>query len=161
MKHKFIFCGCTSPSLRSASWLIYIRFCYELSAAICRGNLPWLSAVAICRGNLPWLFAVGICRGYLPWLSVVGICHGYLPWEFAVGSFCVCQQTFFLCEQIFFLCKKTFYIWKQNIFFIYESFFVNSVSFCYCLGSYGPPYFRLFKKMSYIFSGLVFFRLNL
>ena len=117
----------------------------------------WLSFSQICiMANLheamsfPQLFAVGIFRGYLPWLSAVGIavgiCRGYLPWEFAVGFFCLCKQTFFLCQQIFFLCKQTFFVWKQNIFFIYESFFVNSASFCYCHGSYGPPYFCLFKK---------------
>ena len=110
MKHKLIFCD--SPSPRSASWLIYLRFCYELSAAICRGNLLWefavaicrgnLSwefAVAICRGNLPWLFAVAICRGYLPWLFAVAVCRGYLPREFVVVFSCVCKQTFFLREQ--------------------------------------------------------------
>ena len=78
------------PFLRSVSWLICIRFCHELSAAI------W-------RGNLPWLFAVGTCRGYLPQV-------------FAVGFFYVCKQTCFLWEQIFFLCKQTFFICKQNIF---------------------------------------------
>ena len=129
MKHKFIFCD--SPSLRSALWLIYMKLWAF------RSYLPREFSVAICRGYLPW---------ELPWVFAVGICRGYLPWEFAVGFFCLCKQTFFLCQQIFFLCKQTFFVWKQNIFFIYESFFVNSASFCYCHGSYGPPYFCLFKK---------------
>ena len=27
----------------------------------------------------------------------------------------------------------------SKTFFIYKNFFINSVSFCYCGGSYGPP----------------------
>ena len=60
-----------------------------------------------------------------PQLFVVGICHGYLPWEFAVGIFCVCEQTIFHCEQIFFLCKQTFFIWKQNIFLFMRVFLLT------------------------------------
>ena len=76
-------------------------------------------AVGICRRNLPWLFAVRICRGYLPWV------------------FCIRKRILFcICEQILFIWKQTFFICEQN-FLICEIFFIDSVSFCYCCGSYG------------------------
>ena len=84
-------------------------------------NLPWEFAVAICRRNLPWLFAVRICRGYWPWV------------------FCIRKRILFcVCEQILFIWKQTFFICEQN-FLICEILFINSVSFCYCRGSCGPP----------------------
>ena len=94
-------------------------------------------SVEICRENLPWLFAARTCRGYLPREFAAGVCRGYLPWLFAV---CICNQILFcICEQILFIWTQTFFICKQ-IFFICEIFFINNVSFCYCRGSYGPPY---------------------
>ena len=85
-------------------------------------NLPWEFAASICRENLPWLFTVKICRGYLPCV------------------FCIRKQILFcICEQILFIGKQTFFICEQN-FLICEVFFINSVSFYYCRGSYGPPY---------------------
>ena len=114
---------------------------------ICRRNLSQLFAVGICHSYLPWEFAAAIYRGFLPWKFAVAICLENLLWLCAVGLFCVYRQTSFLCEQIpffckqsFFNCKQTFFICEQNL-FIYENFFINSVSFCYCRGSYGPPYF--------------------
>ena len=83
----------------------------EFSVEICRENLPWLFAAIICRRSLPWLFAVCICNQIL---------------------FCICEQILFIWTQTFFICKQ--------IFFICEIFFINNVSFCYCRGSYGPPY---------------------
>ena len=78
--------------------------------------------MAVCRRNLPWLFAVRICRGNLPWV------------------FCICKQNLFcVWEQILFIWKQTFFICEQNV-FIVEIFFINSVPFCYCRSSYGPPY---------------------
>ena len=29
---------------------------------------------------------------------------------------------------------------RAKLFFIYENFFINHISFCYCRGSYGPWY---------------------
>ena len=37
---------------------------------------------------------------------------------------------------------------RAKLFFIYENFIFNSVSFCYCRGSYGPPYFPDFLPFS-------------
>ena len=144
MKHKFIFCD--SPSLRSALWLIYMKLWAF------RSYLPWEFSVAICRGYLPW---------ELPWVFAVGICRGYLPWEFAVGFFCLCKQTFFLCQQIFFLCKQTFFVWKQNIFLFMRVFLLTVHLFAIAMAVMGHRTFAFLKKTSYIFSGLVFFRLNL
>ena len=99
----------------------------EYVAGICRGtcrkNLPRLFATKNCRRNWPWLFAVRICRR--------NICR-YLPYVF-----CVCKQMIFgICEQVLFVWKQTFFICEQN-FFNCEIFYINSVSFCYCHGSYG------------------------
>ena len=77
-------------------------------------NLPWEFAVVICRRNLQWLFAVRICRAYLPWV------------------FCIYKRILFIWRQTFFICVQKFLIW--------EIFFINSASSCYCRGSYGPPY---------------------
>ena len=80
-------------------------------------------------------FAGRINRGYLPRGFAVGICRSYLPWVF-----CVCKRILFcICEEILFIWKQTFFICEQNI-FICEIFVFDNVSFCYCLGSYGPPY---------------------
>ena len=107
----------------STQMLLHTIFCFTYSR-IFRGNLPRELAVAICRENLPQEFAVAICRGYLPWLFAVCICNQIL--------FCICEQILFIWTQTFFICKQ--------IFFICEIFFINNVSFCYCRGSYGPPY---------------------
>ena len=151
MKHKFIFCDCPSPSLRSASWLIYIRFCYELSAAICRGNLPWLSAVAICRGNLPWLFAVGICRGYLPWEFAVAICRGNLPWQFCRGNlpwglFVYVSKPFFFVSKSFFFVKKPFIYGKKTFFLFMRVFLLTVYLFAIALAVIGHHTFAFSKK---------------
>ena len=106
----------------------------EFAARICRKNLPWEFAAGICRGNLPQEFAVGICRRNLPWLFAVRICRGYLPWVFCIRK----RILFCIYEQILFIWKQTFFICEQN-FLICEIFFINSVSFCYCRDSYGPP----------------------
>ena len=100
----------------------------------CRGNLLQELAVAICRGYLPREFTVGICRRNLRWLFAVRICRGYLPWVYRIGK----RILFCICEEILFIWKQTFFICEQN-FLIYEIFFINSVSFRYCRGSYGPP----------------------
>ena len=78
----------------------------------------WEFAVAICRRNLPWEFSARICRGF----------------------FCIYKRILFcICEQILFIWKQTFFICEQNV-LICEIFSINSVSFCHCRGSYGPPY---------------------
>ena len=107
-------------------------------------SYPQLFAVGICIGSLPWLFAVAICHGYLSWEFAADICRSYLLLEFAVpicrGFFCVHKQIFFKSfEPIFFLCKQTFFIWKQNNFYFWVSLLILLL-FCYCCGSYGPPY---------------------
>ena len=84
----------------------------------------WEFAVAICRTNLPWLITARICRGDLPWV------------------FCIYKRILFcICEQILFIWRQTFFICVQN-FLICEIFFINSVSSCYCRGSYGPLYIQ-------------------
>ena len=77
---------CDSPSLRSASCLIYINLCYELSAAIFRSYFPWKFAIAICRGNLPWGFC--ICK----------------------QTFFLCEQIFSLWKQTFFIWKQNIFL---------------------------------------------------
>ena len=121
-------------------WLFTIGICRSYF----RGFLPWKFAAAICHGNLPQLFAVAICCGNLLQLFAVAICRGYLPWV----CFLYVNKPFFLCASIFFLCKRTFFKLKANLFnmraklfYVYENFFFNSVSFCFCRGSYGPPYY--------------------
>ena len=84
-------------------------------ACICNGYLPCLFAAAICRGNLPWLFAVGLFKPF----------------------FCVNKLFFFANESFLIEIKPFLYVSKS--FFIYENFPINSVSYCYCRGSYGPP----------------------
>ena len=98
------------------------------------GNLLREFAARICRGYLPWEFAVGICRRNLPWLFAVRICCDYLPWVFCIRK----PILFCIREQILFIWKQTFFTCEQN-FLICEIFFIDSVSFCYCRGSYGSP----------------------
>ena len=127
--HSFCFVTCflfifTSEALphRGYSTPSFILHIWEFAVGICCGNLLWEFAVGICRRNLPWLFAERTCRGYLPWV------------------FCIRKPILFcIREQILFIWKQTFFICEQN-FLICEIFFINGVSFCYCRGSYGPPY---------------------
>ena len=89
------------------------------------------------RGLLHTIFYIAylrICRGYLPQEIALGICRGYMSLVFCIRK----QIFFYICEQILFIWKQTFFICEQN-FLICEIFFINSVSFCYCRGSYGPP----------------------
>ena len=95
--------------------------------------------MTICRSYLSWLFAVSIYRSYLPWEFAVRICGDYLPWVF-----CICKQILFsISEQILFIWKQTFFRCERN-FFICEIIFINGVPFCYCRGSYRPPYCRAY-----------------
>ena len=94
--------------------------------------------------NLPRKFATGICRGYLQREFAAGVCRGYLPREFAVPILpwvlCIYKRILFcIYEQILFMWRQTFFICVQT-FLICEIFFINSVSSCYCHGSYGLPY---------------------
>ena len=98
--------------------------------AFCRSYLPWKCAVAICRGNLPQRLAVGICCSYLPW-----VCFVYVNKPF----FCVSKSFFFVSKPFLIESKPSLYVSKT--FFTYENLFINSVSFCYCRGSYGSPCF--------------------
>ena len=75
------------------------------------------------------------------WQFAARICRGCLPWVFYIRK----RITFCICEQILFIWKQTFFICEQN-FLICEVFFINSVSFCYFRGSYGPPYFSTKRK---------------
>ena len=91
---------------------------------------------------------MGIYRSYLPWFLFVKICRGFLPQKIAAAIYrgiFVYKQTFFLWEQTFFssklnifLKKQTFFMCEWAFFFIYEDFFINSVSFCYFRGSSVP-----------------------
>ena len=81
--------------------------------------------------NLLRKFAAGVCRGYLPREFAVPI----LPWVLCIYKrilFCIYEQILFIWRQTFFICVQTF--------LICEIFFINSVSSCYCHGSYGLPY---------------------
>ena len=73
--------------------------------------------------NLSWEFVVRICRRYLPFVFL---------YIYKRILFCI-------YEQILFIWRQTFSICAQN-FLTCEIFFINSVSSCYCRGSYGPPY---------------------
>ena len=130
MKRRASFC------CKTCVWKYKSKKYYSWHSFTVATHLPWLFAVKICRSYLPWEFAVAICRGNLPWLFAVRICCGYLPWVS-----CICNQILFgICKQILFISKQTFFRCEQ-IFFICEMFFVNGIPFCYCRGSYGPPYF--------------------
>ena len=126
--HRFYLATCflfifTSEALphRGCPTLSFILHIWEFAVAICRKNLPWLFAARICRRSLPQELAVAICRENLPWV------------------FCICKRIFFcIREQILFIWKQTFFTCDQN-FLICGVFFINSVSFCYCRGSHGPP----------------------
>ena len=107
-------------------------------------NLPRKFAAGICSCYLPEEFATGICRGYLQREFAAGVCRGNLPREFAVPILpwvlCIYKRILFcIYEQILFIWRQTFFICVQN-FLICEIFFINSVSSCYCHGSYGLPY---------------------
>ena len=109
-------------------------------------SFPELFAVRICRGYLPWEFGVGICRGYLPLV----FCLSYLPLEFAMVFFVYVIKPFFFVSKSSFFVSNPVYMEAKH-FFIYESFFVNSASFCYCRGNYGTTVdfgflFRILKK---------------
>ena len=82
-----------------------------------------------------WEFTVGIYRENLPQEFAVGICRSYLPWVFCIRRrilFCIYEQILFIWQQTFFICEQNF--------LICEIFFINSVSFSYSRGTYGPPY---------------------
>ena len=97
-------------------------------------------AVRIFRKNLPWLFEAGTCHGNLSQEFAVVICHENLPQDFAVAIFCVDLPFAFVSESSFLYVNKSCYM-KGNLFCMWAKlFFINSVSFCYCRGSYGPPY---------------------
>ena len=129
-----IFCF-TYSRICTPSSALHIR---EFVVGNCRENLPWLFTARICRRNLPWEFAARIYHDYLLREFAAGIYRGHLSWLFAV---CICKQILFcVCKQILFISKQTFFMCGQN-FFICNIFFINSVSFCYCNVSYGPPYF--------------------
>ena len=116
---------------------IFENLSWEFAASACHGYFPQEFSAGICRGYLPRELAARICRGYLPRKYAAGISSGYLPWEFAVW---ICKQILFcIRKQILFIWKQTFFICEQN-FLICEIFFISSVSFCYCRGSYGQPY---------------------
>ena len=84
-----------------------------------------------------------ICRGFLPWELSVAICHENLPWV----CFVYASKPFF-CVGISFLFESKPFLYVNKIFFIYKNFFFNSVSFCFCRDSYGPPYKKenIFRK---------------
>ena len=108
-------------------------FIFTCEALPHRGHSTQSSALHIRE------FAARICRGYLPREFAAAICRGNLPWVFAI---CICKKILlFICEQTLFIWEQSFFIYEQN-FFICEIFFINSVSFCYCRGSYGPPYLK-------------------
>ena len=112
-------------------YYIFENLSWEFAARNCRGYLPREFAVEICRRN---------CRGYLPQEFSVEISPNNFPWLFVVGFFVFVSKSFFVYVRKSCLYEsKTFFICEQNV-FICEIFFINSVSFCYCRGSYGPPY---------------------
>ena len=92
---------------------------------ICCGNMPWEFAASICRGNFLQLFAVAICGENLPWVCLV----------YVSKLFFYVSKSFFFVNKPFSIERKPF-LYGSKTFFIYEDFFVNSVSFCYCRGSY-------------------------
>ena len=104
---------------------------------ICRGNLPQLFAVAFCHGNLPQLSAVAIYRENLPW-----VCFAYVSKPFL----CVSKSFFFVNKH--FLIERKPFLYVSKTFFIYEDFFISSVSFCYWRGSYGPPQILDYRNTS-------------
>ena len=91
-------------------------------------NIFWITYSRICRRNLLWLFAARICCRNLPWKFISAICHGFF----------VCSSKSFLAcvsKSCLYGSKRFLHVSK-----ICEIFFMNSVSFCYCRGSHGPPY---------------------
>ena len=90
-------------------------------------NLPQEVALWICCKNLPWLFATRIYRGY---------CRENMPQELVVA---ICRGFFAFVSKSFSVYVSTSCFYESKPFFICKIFFINSVSFCYCRGSYGPP----------------------
>ena len=104
-------------------------------------NFPQLFAVRICRSCFPLLFVVAIYRGNQQHLPTVAICLGHFPW---VSFVYVCKPFFYAIKSFFFvnnsfLIKSKPFQYMSKTVFIYVNFFINSVSFCYCRGSYRPP----------------------
>ena len=91
---------------------------------------------------MPQLFAMGICRSYLPWEFAAAICCDFFLWVcfVYVSKLFFCVIKFFFFENSSYLIKSKPFWYVSKTFFIYENFFINSNSFCYCRGSYGPPY---------------------
>ena len=131
--------GCPTPS--------FVLHISESAMGVCCENLLWQFAVGICRMNLLWLFAMRICQRNLPWLVVVIICRGYLPWVFCIRK----RILFWICDQILLIWKQAFFICEQKV-LTCEIFFINSVSFCYCRGSYGLPYITTITMHNACFS---------
>ena len=108
-----------------------VKFCCteDFSTIFC------IAYLRISRGNAPGEFTLDIYPRNLPWLFSAKICLGCLPWVFCILkriSFCMCEQILFKWKQIFFICE-------QNC-LICEIFFINSISFYFCRGSYGPSH---------------------
>ena len=137
-------------------WLPFSQICImaNLHEAM---SFPQLFAVGIFRGYLPWLSAVGICRGYLPWEFAVAICRGNLPWVF----FVYVSKPFFYVSKSFFFVSKPFLYGSKTFFLFMRVFLLTVHLFAIAMAVMGHRTFAFLKKTSYIFSGLVFFRLNL
>ena len=93
------------------------------------------------RGLLHTIFCIAylrICRGYLRGEFAVGICRRNLPWVF-----CIYMRILFriMSKSCLYGSKPFVQPCVQN-FLICEIFFINSVSSCYCRGSYGPLYIQ-------------------
>ena len=96
------------------------------------GTPMHIFVTVICYGYLLQELAADTCCSYLPW-----VCFVYISKPF----FCVGKSFFFVSKCFLFETKPFLYVSKT--FFIYENVFINSVSFCYCRGSYGPSWFSL------------------
>ena len=107
--------------------LLHTIFCITYSR-ICHGNFLREFAVAICCRNLLWEFVVVICLGFFVFVS----------------------KSFFV-----YLSKFCLYGSKP---FLYVIFFIstNSVFFCYCCGSYGPPYKWMWISLKKSFKFIIF-----
>ena len=131
------------------------------AAGICSSYLRRLFAVGICRGCLLREFAAAISRSYLPWVCFVYVTK---PFSYVSKSFFFVSKSFLIESKPSLYVSKTFIIspviWQKGesvlrsdlrfylrfeirpfaiLLTIYENLFFNSVSFCYCRGSYGPP----------------------
>ena len=126
----------------------------KLLSIICvKNNIVSTPSEFICRGNMPWEFAACFCRRNLPQL----FCCRHFPWACFVyvrkPLFCVSKSFFFANKP--FLIEREPFLYVSKTFFIYEDCFINSVSFCYCRGSYGPLYFGVeyFVPLERMFRG--------